>query len=154
MSKPGVMIYFDIRPGLKRLSKTERGELFDAILDYAEYGTDPNVSGMVGLAWDLIKPKIDRDTCKYNEQVIKKQYAVYVREEKKKGRSPLKFDDWTASNNTSCYQLPSGDNSRYLTTSVTTDVTVNKIDIPANGLKANSPGMCDHDTSWMEGLKE
>ena len=24
----------------------------------------------------------------------------------------------------------------------------------ANGLKANSPGMCDHDTSWMEGLKE
>ena len=32
--QPGVMIYFDIRPCLVRLSLEEQGQLFRAILDY------------------------------------------------------------------------------------------------------------------------
>lgn len=148
MAKPGVMIYFDIRPGLRRLTTEERGELFDVILDYAEFGKEPDVNGMVGLAWDLIRPKIDRDTCKYNEQITKKQYAVYVREEKKKGNKPLKFDDWLLSHDNTCNQQVSHDNNRHLTTSVTTDVTINKADLP-RGLEAAAAVQCNHDTSWM-----
>ena len=38
--RPGVMVYFGtIRPCLKLLNKTEQLQLFDAILDYAEFGT-------------------------------------------------------------------------------------------------------------------
>ena len=45
MSKPGVVVYFDIRPCIARLSLSEKGQLFDAILDYAENGVEPEIDG-------------------------------------------------------------------------------------------------------------
>ena len=80
MAKPGVMFYFDIRPCLKRLSTEDKGLLFEAILDYAEHGTEPDFDGAVGVAWDFIKHGVDRDSDRYGNQVLQKQYAAYVRE--------------------------------------------------------------------------
>ena len=48
--QPGVMLYFDIRPCLNRMSREEQGELFVAILDYAQYGTVPELDGLLGVA--------------------------------------------------------------------------------------------------------
>ena len=47
--RPGVMVYFGtIRPCLKLLNKTEQLQLFDAILDYAEFGDVPDFGGTLG----------------------------------------------------------------------------------------------------------
>ena len=78
MSKPGVMFYFDIRPCIKRLTLEEKGVLFEAILDYAERGVVPELDGVLGVAWDFIQPKLDRDSGQYDRKVEQKQYAVFV----------------------------------------------------------------------------
>ena len=61
MAKPGVMFYFDVRPCIKRLDAAEKGRLFEAILDYGEFGVVPELDGALGVAWDFIQPKLDRD---------------------------------------------------------------------------------------------
>ena len=45
MAKPGVMFYFDVRPCIKRLDAAEKGRLFEAILDYGEFGVVPELDG-------------------------------------------------------------------------------------------------------------
>ena len=92
--QPGVMLYFDIRPCLNRMSRQEQGELFVAILDYAQYGVVPELDGILGVAWDFIQPRLDRDREKYGQTVSKRKYAAYVRDEKNQGNTPLSFDDW------------------------------------------------------------
>lgn len=94
--QPGVMLYFDIRPCLNRMSREEQGELFVAILDYAQYGVVPELDGLLGVAWDFIQPRLDRDREKYGQTVSKRKYAAYVRDEKNQGNTPLSFDDWKA----------------------------------------------------------
>lgn len=94
MAKPGVMFYFDVRPCIKRLDAAEKGRLFEAILDYGEFGVVPDLDGALGVAWDFIQPKLDRDSGRYDRQVEQRQYAVYVREAKKKEGVPLPFEAW------------------------------------------------------------
>lgn len=65
--KPGVMLYFDIRPSLNRMTDAEQAQLFRAILDYGQFGTDPGFEDRLGLVWDFIKPMIDRDATRYQE---------------------------------------------------------------------------------------
>lgn len=82
MPKPGVLFYFDIRPCIKRLSASEKGQLFEAILDYGEFGVEPELNGALGVAWDFIKPRLDADSERYEGKVLQRQYAVFVREAK------------------------------------------------------------------------
>lgn len=65
--RPGVILYYDILPPLRRLSKEEKGDLFEAILDFAQYGNIPDFSGGLGVAWDFIMPRIVRDEERYRE---------------------------------------------------------------------------------------
>lgn len=65
--RPGVMFYFDMQPSLKRLSLEEKGRLFEGILDYAQNGVLPEFEGMLGVAWDFIRPHVDRDGQRYEE---------------------------------------------------------------------------------------
>ena len=116
MAKPGVMFYFDVRPCIKRLSINEKGCLFEAILDYGEFGIVPELEGALGVAWDFIQPKLDRDAGRYDKQVEQKQYAVYVREAKKNGGTPASFDDWKAATVNNGNRLLSADTGRYPTT--------------------------------------
>ena len=97
--------------------------LFEAILDYAEHGIEPDFDGVVGVAWDFIKPGIDRDSDRYGNQVLQKQYAAYVREAKKKGQTPLSFDDWKSIPDSERYRAISGDTERYPTTATTPTTT-------------------------------
>lgn len=117
MPKPGVMLYFDLRPCLKRLGREQKGQLFEAILEYGEFGAVPNFDDDIGLAvaWDLIRPMIDRDNERYLAQVQKKQYAVYTRECKKNGIDVPDFETWRlmSSCDNERYHVISGDNERY-----------------------------------------
>lgn len=133
MAKPGVMFYFDIRPCIKRLTLEEKGVLFEAILDYAELGVVPELDGVLGVAWDFIQPKLDRDAGQYNRKVEQKQYAVFVREVKKSGGVPPTFEEWSGLSDIERNQLISTDIGRYPTsTSTLTSTSNSKEDMVAD----------------------
>ena len=123
MAKPGVMFYFDIRPCIRRLNLEEKGILFEAILDYGEFGTIPEVDGTVGVAWDFIQQRLDRDTGRYDDKVEQTKYAVAVREAKKKGIQLLPFEKWRLLSEAERERLLSDDNERYPTTTSTSTST-------------------------------
>lgn len=77
--RPGVMLYFSVRPALKRLSTEQKGRLFDAILDYGESGLLPDFDGVLGVCWDFIQPMIDKDAEAYREKCDKAKRAVETR---------------------------------------------------------------------------
>lgn len=130
MAKPGVMFYFDVRPCIRRLSLVDKGQLFEAILDYAENGVEPELDGVLGVAWDFIQPRIDRDSEQYEWQVETSQYATFSRERKKLGLEPIDRDVWRSMTDTERHRAISSDESdtpeapgdigRYPTTTSTT----------------------------------
>lgn len=62
MNRPGVMIYFSLRPALKYLNDEQLGQLLKAILDYPEHGEQPDfVDSLLGMAWSFVVSGIDRD---------------------------------------------------------------------------------------------
>ena len=80
MSKqPGVMLYFDLRPSLDRFTPEEQGRLLRAILDYGELRIEPAFTGALGVAWDFIRPRLDRDRERYEETVEKRAAAAQAR---------------------------------------------------------------------------
>lgn len=81
--RPGIMFYFSVRPALKRLSAEQKGQLFDAILDYGESGLLPDFDGVLGVCWDFIQPMIDKDAENYREKCNKAKKAVETRWAKK-----------------------------------------------------------------------
>lgn len=125
MSKPGVMFYFDVRPCIKRLNLNEKGQLFEAILDYAESGIEPELDGALGIAWDFIQPRLDQDAERYGNKVLQKQYAAFVRELKKRGSVVVSFDEWKNMTDVERDQLISGDIGRYPTPTSTSTSTSN-----------------------------
>ena len=78
-SQPGVMFYFDLRPSLQRLSCEEKGILFEAILDYGQTGTEPTLKGVLGVAWDFIRPRLDLDRQRYQDVVEQRRAAARKR---------------------------------------------------------------------------
>lgn len=78
--KPGVMLYFDIRPSLSRMTKEQQGEMFCAILDYGEYGTEPEFSDQtLYFVWDFIKPRLEKDDEAYKVKAEKAKAAADAR---------------------------------------------------------------------------
>lgn len=98
ITPPGVMLYFEIRKPLARLSQKEKGDFLDAILDYAQYGIIPDFDGMMGMAWDFISDKIDMDTERYTQRMKQKSYAGYRSACKRRGEDPLSFLAWMEEN--------------------------------------------------------
>lgn len=119
--RPGVMLYFDIAPAIKRLSAEESGLLLRAILDYAEQGVAPDFeSDMLELVWDLLQPRLDRDAARYEEKALKARYSTYCREMKKRGLQPAEFEVWQEDPDD--HSIPD-DIGRYPTTTTTTATT-------------------------------
>ena len=76
IKRPGVMVYFGtIRPCLKLLNKTEQLQLFDAILDYAEFGAVPDFSAPLGMVWSILQVQLDRDFEAYARKVRRRKAA-------------------------------------------------------------------------------
>lgn len=95
--RPGIMVYFDdVLPSLQCLTVEDAGRLFIAMLRYGRDGTAPDFGDSAGLniAWNFIRPKIDRDNASYDRAVLKSRYGVYKREAGKRGEDPLGFDGW------------------------------------------------------------
>lgn len=77
MNRPGVMIYFSLRPALKYLNDEQLGQLLRAILDYAECGEVPDfLNPLLAMAWSFVVDRIDRDWESYQQKVEKRKYAA------------------------------------------------------------------------------
>ncbi len=111
MSRPGVMFYFEIRPCIRRLSLADKGQLFEAILDYAENGIEPELDGALGVAWDFIQPRIDLDSEQYELKVETSQYAAFSRERKKLVLEPIDRDEWRSMTDIERHRAISSDES-------------------------------------------
>ena len=111
--KPGVMLYFELRPSLRRLSSRERLALYDAIIDYGEWGVVPDFTGKLAVAWDFVQPKLDRDDEAYLRNVQQRRYALYARECKRDGAEPLSYKEWRVSKDSEAERPTSGDDGSY-----------------------------------------
>lgn len=94
MARPGVMLYFDMLEPIRVLSDEDKGRLLVAILEYGKNGVVPEFSGMLALAWGFVRPKIDRDLEEYERTVLRRQYATFCRERKKKNEPEISFEEW------------------------------------------------------------
>ena len=94
MARPGIMLYFDIIEPIRRLPDADKGRLLVAMLEYGQSGKQPEFNGMLAMAWDFIRPKLDRDAEEYKTATLRRQYATDCRERKRKGEPAISYDDW------------------------------------------------------------
>ena len=92
--RPGFMLYFDATPALDRLSDLEAGQLFKALLHYAQFGEVSALDGLAGFAFDLLRPRLDRDRQSYEDRCEKNRYTAYARETRRRGEEPMDFESW------------------------------------------------------------
>lgn len=104
--RPGVMIYFDIAHSINRLSNEERGILFSAIMEYGEFGTVPALDGMLAMAWDFIKPRLDRDAKKYEEMCQKRTAAINSRWNKERASNAIDENSTDTNEYSSIQNIP------------------------------------------------
>jgi hypothetical protein len=116
MARPGIMLYFDILEPIRVLPDSDKGRLLVAMLEYGQSGTVPEFEGMLALAWGFVKPKLDRDSEEYNRTILKRQYAAFCRDRKKKGEPEITFDEWLISLESEKHQVISSDIKWYPTT--------------------------------------
>ena len=125
MARPGIMLYFDILEPIKVLPDADKGRLLVAMLEYGQRGIVPEFDGMLALAWGFVKPKIDKDSEEYNKTVLKRQYATFCRDRKRKGEPEISFEEWMMTIDDHSYQVISSDIKWYPTTSSTTTPSTN-----------------------------
>ena len=120
MGRPGIMLYFDILEPIKVLPDADKGRLLVAMLEYGQSGKQPQFDGMLSLAWGFVKPKIDKDSEEYNRTVLKRMYATFCRDRKKKNEPEISFEEWLMTIDDQRYQVTSNDTKWYPTTTTAT----------------------------------
>lgn len=94
MARPGIMLYFDMLEPIRVLPDADKGRLLMAILEYGKEGIVPEFDGMLALAWGFVRPKLDRDLQEYERTVLRRQYATFCRERKRKNEPEVSFEEW------------------------------------------------------------
>ena len=92
--KPGVMIYFDMLPAIRNLSNSDKGILFEAILEYGQSRRQIPLSNKVMVIWPLIQQRMAVDEMRYMRTVMRRAYAAYRRWAKQQGEEPMEFLQW------------------------------------------------------------
>lgn len=117
------MVYFDLLPPLRVLSYEDKGRLIEAMLEYGQDGVLPEFDGMLSLAWGFVKPKIDKDAEEYNRTVLKRQFATFCRDRKKKGEPDISFEEWLMMADNQNDHVTPHDTTWHPTTTATTTTT-------------------------------
>ena len=122
MARPGIMLYFETIRAIKVLPLEDIGRLTLAMLEYGEEGINPEFDGMLALAWGFVKPKLDKDKEEYERTILKRQYATYCRDRKKRGEPDVGFDEWLSmvTNDNQDDHMISHDTKWYPTTTTST----------------------------------
>lgn len=133
MARPGVMLYFDMLEPIRVLPDEDKGRLLVAILEYGKEGTVPDFGGMLALAWGFVRPKIDRDLEEYERTVLRRQYATFCRERKKKNEPEVSFEEWLMITGNQSHHMIShdtNDDQWYPTTTRATSTTTTPTTTP------------------------
>ena len=98
VERPGIVVYFDVMGPMEKLDNSAKGELIWAMLNYGKNGVEPEFDSLpLVLAWEFVKPKIDKDYREYVRSVQRRQFATTCRERKKRGEPDITFDEWLRS---------------------------------------------------------
>ena len=85
-----LMIYLNNREVLEALGDAERGKLTLALLDYLEFGSLPDFSGALQMAFIVLRMDVDRSVSRWEEECARRSAAGKksgaVRAAKKCGR--------------------------------------------------------------------
>lgn len=92
--RPGFMLYFELAPALSAMDDREAGLLFKALMAYAQYGEVRELTGLAAFAFEVVRPRIDRDAEAYREKCRKNAYNAYLRVAKLRGENPVDYEDW------------------------------------------------------------
>lgn len=127
MDRPGIMVYFDMMGPLSKLQDADKGRLFWAMLEYGKSGIVPVFDGLaLELAWEFVKPKIDKDYKEYVRSVQRRQFATACRERKRRGEPEITFDEWVKTiggSDNHTVSMMTNDDQWYPTTSTTPSTT-------------------------------
>lgn len=94
--RPGVVFYFDaIGPALARFTNAQLGALVRGIIEYAQTGALPELDGMEGLAFDMMRPKIDKDGEAYIKNCVHTSYMNKCKRWKEQGVKPISESSFT-----------------------------------------------------------
>lgn len=150
MARPGIMLYFETLRAIKVLPLEDIGRLTLAMLEYGEEGINPEFDGMLALAWGFVKPKLDKDKEEYERTILKRQYATYCRDRKKRGEPDVGFDEWLSmvTNDNQDDHMISHDTKWYptTTTSTTTKTTTSTTTAAAATATTNTNDEDDGDS--------
>lgn len=125
MARPGIMLYFDILGPIRLLPDSDKGRLLVAMLEYGQSGMVPEFDGALALAWEFVKPKIDKDSEEYRKTVLKRQFATVCRDRKKNGEPDITFEEWLMTIDNQNHHMISHDIKWYPTTTTTTTPSTN-----------------------------
>ena len=92
--KPGVMIYFNMLPAMRNLSNSDKGILFEAILDYGNNRKLNTLTPRTQILWPLVQQRLDYDEMQYMKAVTKRAYSAYIRWAQYNGETPMDFTTW------------------------------------------------------------
>lgn len=85
---PGVMLYFaEMRPIFALLNAEERGELLQMLLDYAEFGKEPDFRFGTRLdgIWPFVRRAVDRDAAAYQKKCERAKKSAQARWDRENG---------------------------------------------------------------------
>lgn len=75
MEKNCFLIYLDYEEQFNLLTDEQLGQLMRAIISYEKTGIEPNIDGIIKMAFSFIKAQLDRDRDKWNEEKQKRSEA-------------------------------------------------------------------------------
>ncbi len=73
--KDSFLLFHEVRLFFEELTAEEQGRLFMALLDYSEYGKEPEFTGMLRMAFRAIQRTMDRNTEKWEQTCAKRSEA-------------------------------------------------------------------------------
>ena len=116
--RPGFMLYFELVPALGTMEDTEAGKLLKALMAYARYGEVQELTGIAAFAFEIVRPRIDRDNEAYQEKCRKSAYAAYSGAARRRGETPVEYEDWDGAD--ACGRMPTTTTTTTATTTATT----------------------------------
>ena len=80
-TRSGIVLYFaDLRAVLEHFSDAQIKALMTAIVDYAQYGIEPQLDDKAQIGFELMRVSIDNDGKKYTYKRLHNKYKEYCRE--------------------------------------------------------------------------
>lgn len=73
--KDSFILYTEYKEQLKFLTKEQKADLLDAVMEYADTGEVIEMDSMTALVFSMIKTRMDRDTEKWEQTVEKRREA-------------------------------------------------------------------------------